>query len=67
MARIVVQCQYSRNYILTGVDTRSSAIVAGGRIRCPYCEIDHIWVCDTRNDERDPNRAHPRTLIRQAS
>src|SRR5689334_12430134 len=67
MARIVVQCQYTRHYILTNVETRSAAIVAGGPIRCPYCDADHVWTCDSRRDEAAANRPMPRALIRQAS
>jgi hypothetical protein len=67
MARIVVQCQYSRHFILTGVDSRAAPIIAGGRIRCPYCDTDHTWTCDTRSDQHESNRTPPRTMIRQAS
>ena len=67
MARIVVQCQYTRHYILTNVDTRSATIVAGGPIRCPYCDAEHVWTCDSRRNEAEPPRPSPRAIIRQAS
>jgi len=64
MAKIVVQCQYTGHYIFTGVDSSSASHVAGGHIRCPYCETDHVWTCtDARPTDRD--RAKP--LVRQAS
>ena len=64
MAKIVVQCQYSGHYMFTGVDSNSASMVAGGHIRCPYCDADHVWTSsDTRPHERD--RSKP--LVRQAS
>lgn len=64
MAKIVVQCQYSGNYIFTGVDSNSASIVAGGHIRCPYCDADHVWTC---TDARPEDRGRQKALVRQAS
>ena len=51
MARIVVRCQYTENYVLTGIDTKKMPDIRGGRIFCPYCLADHVWSCpDVRNE-----------------
>jgi hypothetical protein len=64
MARIVVQCQYTGHYMLTGFDTNSSPMIAGGRIRCPYCEVDHMW---NSSEVRADQGERPKPLVRQAS
>lgn len=65
MARIVIRCQYTGNYVFTGFDTRTSPAVGGGRIFCPYCVSEHVWSCnDARLDQRERG---PKPLVRQAS
>jgi hypothetical protein len=64
MARIVVQCQYTGHYMLTGFDTNSSPAIAGGRIRCPYCDVDHVW---SSSEVRPPASERSKPSVRQAS
>lgn len=63
MARIVVRCQYTGHYMLTGFDTKTSGVIAGGRIRCPYCDADHVWTCA----EPHPDESDRKPLVRHAS
>ena len=64
MARIVVRCQYTGHYMFTGFDTKTSRLIAGGRIHCPYCDADHIWTsAEIQPDEGERSRP----LVRQAS
>jgi hypothetical protein len=63
MARIVVRCQYTGHYMLTGFDTRTSGPIAGGRIHCPYCDTDHVWsVAPSHRDDAE----HDRLWVQQA-
>ena len=62
MARIVIRCQYTGHYVFTGIDTKKTPNVAGGKIFCPYCTADHVWSCpDVRHEE--PKK---KPLVRQA-
>jgi hypothetical protein len=62
MARIIIRCQYTGNYVFTGIDTKNSPPVTGGRIFCPYCSAEHVWVSyEATSDE--PKKP----LVRQAS
>lgn len=65
MARIVVQCQYTGHYMLTGFDTNSSPVIGGGRIRCPYCEVEHVWSATEPRPAKGQQR--PKPMVRQAS
>jgi len=63
MAKVVIRCQYTGNYVFTGIDTQHVPNVVGGRVYCPYCAAEHVWTCtDARQDE--PRK---RSLVRQAS
>lgn len=63
MAKIVVRCQYTGNYVFTGVDAKNSSQASGGRIYCPYCAADHVWTCnEAKLDDRDR-----KPFVRQAS
>ena len=67
MARIVVRCQYTGNYVFTGFDTHAQPPVPGGRIFCPYCAAEHVWSATAaRLDDRNPDRRH-KPQVRQAS
>ena len=64
MARIVVRCQYTGHYVLTGIESRPDAPVAEGHVFCPYCTAEHVWTCnEARLAQARPNKA----LVRQAS
>ena len=63
MARIVIRCQYTGHYIFTGFDTKT-APESGGRIFCPYCAAEHVWVgSEARLDETQ----RPKPRVSQAS
>jgi len=62
MARIVIRCQYTGNYVVIGIDTKKTPHVAGGRIFCPYCLADHVWSCPDMRDEQPKKKP----LVRQA-
>jgi hypothetical protein len=64
MAKIVVRCQYTGHYIVTGIETRPDAVIVGGRIYCPYCAADHAWTCNEARFDRLEAR---KPLVRQAS
>jgi hypothetical protein len=64
MARIVVRCQHTGHYIFTGFDTRTSGPIAGGRIHCPYCDAEHVWLSgEAHASEHDQSKP----LVRHAS
>jgi hypothetical protein len=66
MARVVVKCRYTGNYILTGVQSDATPILVGGRVRCPYCSVDHVWIAaETDNSRTDPKSTKP--IVRLAS
>jgi hypothetical protein len=66
MARIVIRCQYTGHYVFTGFDTRTWPSLTGGRVFCPYCVADHVWLSsEARLDEEHERRQRP--LVRQAS
>lgn len=70
MARIVVKCRYSGNYILTGIQTNNALIPVGGRVICPYCSVEHVWVAaETQNTAQNASAAHKSTkpIVRLAS
>jgi hypothetical protein len=63
MAKVVIRCQYTGNYVFTGLDTQNVPNIVGGRVYCPYCAAEHVWTCtEARHDE--PRK---RTFVRQAS
>ncbi len=63
MAKIVIRCRYTGNYVFTGIDTDNAPTVVGGRIFCPYCAAEHVW--SAREAHADEHRSKP--LVRQAS
>lgn len=66
MARIVVRCQYTGHYVFTGVEMQAGSAIAGGRVYCPYCAVEHVWSCtDARIEPARSARNKP--LVRQAS
>jgi hypothetical protein len=66
MAMIVIRCQYTGHYILTGIDTGIHPFATTGRIFCPYCDANHVWAGNESEMLRaDESRAKP--LVRQAS
>ena len=66
MASIVVKCRYSGNYILTGIQTDNASIPVGGRVTCPYCSVEHVWIAaETHNSPTAQNPSKP--IVRLAS
>jgi hypothetical protein len=62
MAKIIIRCQYTGHYVFTGIDTKRTQPVSGGRIFCPYCAADHVWSC---SDARAIDAAK-KPVVRQA-
>ena len=66
MARIVVKCRYSGNYILTGIRTENALVPVGGRVICPYCSVEHVWIAaETERNQTDHKPTKP--IVRLAS
>ncbi len=63
MARIIVRCQYTGNYIFTGVDADRCPHTSGGLVYCPYCAANHVWVGAEAKVEAPRNKP----VVRQAS
>ena len=63
MAAIVMKCRYSGNYILTGIRSESSLVLIGGRVNCPYCSAEHVWIAaETDRPDCKPTK----TVVRLA-
>ena len=71
MARTVIRCRYTGNYIISSHDSHAPTEMFSGRVFCPYCSADHVWSsAETSANESDAQRqsaARRRTLVRQAS
>jgi hypothetical protein len=67
MAKIVIRCQYTGHYVVTGIDTATTPSIAGGRIFCPYCIDHHVWNCTAARADAPERPDRPRALVRQAS
>ena len=52
MAIIVLKCRYSGNYVLTGLRTENAPTMVGGRVTCPYCAAEHVWIAATDDNDR---------------
>jgi hypothetical protein len=69
MARIVIRCEHSGNYVLSGFETETLQSAVSRKIYCPYCDAEHTvadqaWsAVETRNEK--PGRKKP--LVRKAS
>ena len=70
MARIVIRCEYSGNYVLSGFDTQTLQSAVSRKIFCPYCDAEHTWAdqafsaIEVRGNEK-PGR--PKPQVRRAS
>ncbi|MBX9843059.1 MAG: hypothetical protein K2Z80_14760 [Xanthobacteraceae bacterium] len=70
MARIVIRCEYSGNYVLSGFDTQTMQSALSRKIFCPYCVAEHTWAdqafsaIEVRGNEK-PGR--PKPQVRRAS
>jgi hypothetical protein len=70
MARIVIRCEYSGNYVLSDFDTHTMQSALSRKIFCPYCVAEHTWAdqafsaIEVRGNEK-PGR--PKPLVRRAS
>jgi hypothetical protein len=70
MARIVIRCEYSGNYVLSGFDTQTLQSAVSRKIFCPYCDAEHTWAdqawsaVKTQSSEKAGRR---KPLVRQAS
>jgi hypothetical protein len=69
MARTVIRCRYTGNYIISSHEAGATTDMFSGRIFCPYCSAEHVWSSvDTSANESDAHSAaRRRTLVRQAS
>jgi hypothetical protein len=70
MARTVIRCRYTGNYIISSHEAGASTDMFSGRIFCPYCNAEHVWSsAETSNDGSDEQHstARRKTLVRQAS
>lgn len=66
MARIVVKCRYSGNYVLTGIQTENAPMLVGGRVTCPYCSAEHVWIAaETESGQAKLKSTKP--IVRLAS
>jgi len=70
MARTVIRCRYTGNYILTNHDAGAATEMFGGRIFCPYCSAEHVWSSNETTDGDSGGERHPaarrKPLVRQA-
>lgn len=70
MARIVIRCEHSGNYVLSDFHTQTMEPALVRKIFCPYCVAEHTWADQTfsaievRGNET-PGR--PKPLVRRAS
>jgi hypothetical protein len=66
MARIVLKCRYSGNYVLTGLRTETTAAMVGGRVSCPYCSAEHVWIASD-GDAAQAQQKPKKPIVRLAS
>ena len=66
MARIVLKGRYSGNYVLTGLRTENAPTMVGGRVTCPYCAAEHVWIAATDDNDR-ANHKPSKPIVRLAS
>jgi hypothetical protein len=66
MARIVLKCRYSGNYVLTGLRTENTPLMVGGRVTCPYCSAEHVWIANETENGQE-NRKPTKPVVRLAS
>ncbi len=43
MARTVIRCRYTGNYIISSHEAGAATDMFSGRIFCPYCNAEHVW------------------------
>lgn len=67
MARIIIRCKYTGNYVFTAINTDKAPAVTGGCVSCPYCGTEHIWTCEQPRRVEDPRKTPPKAIVRQAS
>jgi hypothetical protein len=71
MARTVIRCRYTGNYIISSHETGAATDIFSGRIFCPYCDAEHVWTSgetsNSRSDSEPHSAARRRMQVRQAS
>ena len=69
MARIVIRCEYSGNYVLSDFDTQTMHSALGRKIFCPYCVAEHTLADQTFSaiEVRNEKPGRPKPLVRRAS
>ncbi len=69
MARTVIRCRYTGNYIISNHDAGAWTDMFSGRIFCPYCTAEHVWSSTdtTGSDSERQTASRRRPLVRQAS
>jgi len=71
MARTVIRCRYTGNYIISSHEAGAATDMFSGRIFCPYCDAEHVWSsAETSNggsDGEQHSTARRRMQVRQAS
>jgi hypothetical protein len=71
MARTVIRCRYTGNYIISSHEAGAATDMFSGRIFCPYCNAEHVWSsAETSNggsDSEQHSAARRRMQVRQAS
>jgi hypothetical protein len=71
MARTVIRCRYTGNYIITNHSAGASTEMFSGRIFCPYCNAEHVWSSAETTGSESGDESHPsarrKALVRQAS
>jgi len=71
MARTVIRCRYTGNYIISSHEAGTTTDMFSGRIYCPYCNAEHVWssaeTTGGGSDGEQHSTARRRTQVRQAS
>ena len=69
MARTVIRCRYTGNYIISSHDAGTWTDMFSGRIYCPYCSAEHVWSSTETSigDGERQSAARRKPLVRQAS
>ena len=71
MARTMIRCRYTGNYIISNQNAGASTDMFSGRIFCPYCNAEHVWSSHDASNSGSGDEPRPSTrrkaLVRQAS
>jgi hypothetical protein len=71
MARTMIRCRYTGNYIISSHSAGASTDMFSGRIFCPYCNAEHVWssveTSGSGSGDEPHSSARRKALVRQAS